>query len=186
MKKIAGSVRSGLADRQAISEDSPMPSPLDSRQLPKNTAALRTLLLAREAEHAAELDAARNGLKTQALELEHLKARLAKLLRQRFGSSSEKLKQSIDRLQPLLGDLEEDKAEAAPSGPEPEASEPEAPEPEAPARPRRKPKRKPLPENLPRDIVEHPTACACPECGGALRRLGEDATEILEYVPGAG
>ena len=159
-----------------MNEDSPMPSPLDSRQLPKNTAALRTLLLAREEEHAAELEAARNGLKDKALEVEQLKARLAKLLRQCFGSSPEKLKQSIDRLQPILGDLEEDEAEAGSSGPEPEA----------PARPRRKPKRKPLPESLPRDIVEHPTACACPECGGALRRLGQDATEILEYVTGAG
>ena len=165
-----------------MSEDSPMPSPLDSRELPKNTAALRMLLLAREEEHAAELQAARNGLKNQALEREQLKARLAKLLRQRFGSSSEKLRTSIDQLQLILGDLEEDEAEAAPFGPEPGTS---APEPEAPSRPRRKPKRKPLPDTLPRDIVEHPTACACPKCGGALRRLGEDATEILEYVPGS-
>ena len=81
-------------------------------------------------------------------------------LRQRFGSSPEKLKQSIDRLQPILGDLEEDEAEAGSSGPEPEA----------PARPRRKPKRKPLPESLPRDIVEHPTACACPK-GGRWRQM---------------
>ena len=159
-----------------------MPSPLDQRQLPKNTAALRTLLLAREEEHTAELAAARNGLKNQALELEQLKARLAKLLRQRFGSSSEQLRSSIDQLHLILGDLEEDEAEAAPSGPEPDALEPE---PDAQDRPRRKPKRKPLPENLPRDIVEHPAACACPKCGGALRRLGEDVTEILEYIPGS-
>ena len=79
-----------------MSEDSPMPSPLDSRELPKNTAALRMLLLAREEEHAAELQAARNGLKNQALEREQLKARLAKLLRQRFGSSSEKLRTKVD------------------------------------------------------------------------------------------
>ena len=165
-----------------MSEDSPMPSPLDSRELQQNTAALRTLPLAREAEHAAELEAARNGLKDKTLEVEKLKARLAKLLRQRFGSSSEKLRTSIDQLQLILGDLEEDEAQAAPFGPEPGTS---APEPEAPSRPRRKPKRKPLPDTLPRDIVEHPTACACPKCGGALRRLGEDATEILEYVPGS-
>jgi len=24
----------------------------------------------------------------------------------------------------------------------------------------------------------------CPQCGGGLRRLGEDVTEELEYVPG--
>ena len=80
MKKIVTPARLGLADRCSMNEDSPMPSPLDSRQLPKNTAALRTLLLAREEEHAAELEAARNGLKDKALEVEQLKARLAKLL----------------------------------------------------------------------------------------------------------
>ena len=30
----------------------------------------------------------------------------------------------------------------------------------------------------------HPAACACPHCGGALRRIGEDVTETLDYVPG--
>ena len=80
-----------------MSDDSLMPSPLDQRQLPKNTTALRTLLLAREEEHTAELEAARNGLKDKALEVEQLKARLARLLRQRFGSSSEKLRSSIDQ-----------------------------------------------------------------------------------------
>ncbi len=45
--------------------------------------------------------------------------------------------------------------------------------------------RKPLPASLPRDIVEHAAPCACPQCGGALRLLGEDVTEVLDYVPGA-
>ena len=160
-----------------------MSSPLDSLSLPKNATALRTLLLAREAAHAAEPDAARNGLKDQALQIEQLKARLAKLLRQRFGSSSEKLRGQIDQLQLMIGDLEEEYAGTAPTEPEPEP-EPVAPVPEIQAR-WRKPKRKPLPESLPRDVVEHPTACACPKCGGALRRLGEDVTKVLEYVPGA-
>ena len=29
-----------------------------------------------------------------------------------------------------------------------------------------------------------PASCTCPECGGALRQLGEDASEQLDYVPG--
>jgi transposase len=40
-----------------------------------------------------------------------------------------------------------------------------------------------LPDHLPRHVVEHVTACACPACGGTLRRLGEDVTEVLDYVP---
>ena len=30
----------------------------------------------------------------------------------------------------------------------------------------------------------HPAPCTCPSCGGALRRIGEDITETLDYVPG--
>jgi len=183
MKNIVATVRKNLAHRESISEDSRMPSPLDSLSLPTNVTALRALLLAREEEHTAEHEAARNGLKDQALQIEQLKSRLAKLLRQRFGSSSKKLKGAIDQLELIIGDLETDLAQTTPSTPEP-AAEPPAIEPAIHAR-RGKPKRKPLPENLPRDVVEHPAACACPKCGGALRRLGEDVTEILEYVPGA-
>ncbi|WP_459252739.1 IS66 family transposase zinc-finger binding domain-containing protein [Paraburkholderia sp. RL18-103-BIB-C] len=29
-----------------------------------------------------------------------------------------------------------------------------------------------------------PQDCDCPECGGRLRKLGEDASEMLDYVPG--
>ena len=45
--------------------------------------------------------------------------------------------------------------------------------------------RRPLPEALPRDIVTHAGSCACPACGGVLRPLGENITEILDYVPGS-
>ena len=48
-----------------------------------------------------------------------------------------------------------------------------------------KPKRKPIPEHIPRMEIELiPTNTACAQCGGKLRRLGEDVTEELEYVPG--
>jgi len=114
-------------------EDSRMPTPLDPATLPHNVIALRSLLLQREAEHAAEMQAARNGLMEQVLRNELLKARLAKLLRERFGASSEKLRGAIEQLELLLGDLEEQIAETAPA-------EPEQPAPPASiGRPRRKP-----------------------------------------------
>jgi len=146
-----------------------MPTPLDPAALPNNVIDLRTLLLHREDEHAAELTAARNGLKDQVLRNEKLKLRLAKLLREPFGASSEKLRR----------ESEEQLAEATPT----DATEPAAladPEP-----PRRKPARRPLPEKLPRDVVEHAAPCACSKCGGSLRPLGEDVTEVLDYVPGS-
>jgi transposase len=48
-----------------------------------------------------------------------------------------------------------------------------------------KPKRKPVPDHIPRieaELIPENTECA--NCGGKLRRLGEDVTEELEYVPG--
>lgn len=48
-----------------------------------------------------------------------------------------------------------------------------------------KPKRKPIPDHIPRMEVElTPGNTECAQCGGKLRRLGEDVTEELEYVPG--
>jgi transposase len=168
-----------LKRRESVLEDSRMPTPLDPATLPRNVIALRSLLLQREAEHAAEMQAARNGLREQVLRNEQLKARLAKLLRERFGASSEKLRGAIEQLELLLGDLEEQIAETAP--PEPEQPAP----PPVGGKPRRKPARRPLPAHLPRDVVEHPAPSDCPQCGGALRPLGQDVTEVLEYVPGS-
>jgi transposase len=163
-----------------------MSLPLDPAALPKNVIALRTLLLHREDEHAAELQqyvadltAARNGLQEQVLRNEQLKLRLARLLRERFGASSEKLRGEIEQLELLLGELEEQVAEAMPPEPDKAAAPPET------ETQRRKPVRKPLPATLPRDVVEHAAPCACPKCGGALRPLGEDVTEVLDYVPGS-
>ena len=48
-----------------------------------------------------------------------------------------------------------------------------------------KPKRKPIPDHIPRIEVElTPDTAECAHCAGKLRRLGEDVTEELEYVPG--
>ncbi|TFZ60886.1 hypothetical protein E4V01_03490 [Methylorubrum sp. Q1] len=49
---------------------------------------------------------------------------------------------------------------------------------------RLRPARRALPEHLPRESVVHPGPCSCPACGGGLRRIGEDVTESLDYVPG--
>ena len=50
--------------------------------------------------------------------------------------------------------------------------------------PKAQPKRAPLPENLPRTEFRHePSESVC-ACGCALKRIGEDVAEKLDYTPG--
>ena len=54
----------------------------------------------------------------------------------------------------------------------------------SPERDRQQPRRKPLPANLPRrEIVHEPASTVC-HCGCAMKRIGEDVTEKLDYQPG--
>jgi transposase len=56
--------------------------------------------------------------------------------------------------------------------------------PQHPQAPKDKPKRSPLPANLPRVEVRHePERTVC-SCGCALKRIGEDVSEKLDYTPG--
>lgn len=103
-------------------------------------------------------------------ELEQLWMQVSRLRRMTFGRSSEKLTHQADQLE--LG-LEEREAEAA------TATMPTATR----TRDAAKPCRQPLPDHLPRTDVVHEGPCVCPDCGGAMRRMGEDVTEQLDYVP---
>jgi transposase len=110
-------------------------------------------------------------------EIEHLKLLLAKLRRLQFGRKSEKLDRDIEQLELRLDELEATQAEKAAPSQTPAVS---ASAMNAAA----KPARRPLPEHLPRDIRKYPPKqTACPDCGGELKHLGEDVSEMLEYVP---
>ena len=110
-------------------------------------------------------------VKSQGLKIAQLEARIAKLKRMQFGQSSEKLAREIEQLELELDELHEDEGVRAAERPAPIQALVE------------KPYRKPLPEHLPREDEIHEPACTCPNCGGAMRRLSEDVTEVLEYVP---
>jgi transposase len=119
-----------------------------------------------------------NELYAKTLHIEKLKAQLALLKRARYGRSSEKIEGEIEQLELLIGDLEEGGAESAGR-----SSATQSPAPAA-RRERSVPVRKALPAHLPRDRVEHETACACSSCGGTmLTTIGTDEREVLEYVP---
>jgi transposase len=114
-------------------------------------------------------------------EIAHLKLLIAKLQRMQFGRKSEKLTQQIEQLELRLEELQATPAENAPQALlSAEASSPEATHPSVP----QKPVRRALPDHLPRQTHRHePKESVCPDCGGALRKLGEDISEMLEYVP---
>jgi transposase len=143
--------------------------------LPSDLATAHAMILVeRDARQRAEAL-----VSAAALEIERLKLLLARMRRERFGQSSERSVRLIEQLELQLAELEEGMAE------EEAAAEIAAPVMEPAARPRsaRKPARRPLPENLPRERIVYPAPCACPKCGGPVRKLGEDVTESLECEP---
>lgn len=144
--------------------------------LPDDVESLRRII----AGLTGELAAAKAGLVTKTLEIETLKVQLARLRQQRFGRSSEKLDRQIEQLELVLEELEIAAGIEAPGPVEATSPPPVADEPS----PRRPGGRRPLPDHLPRRDVLHGGGCACPACGGVLRKVGEDVTEILDYLPG--
>jgi transposase len=171
--------------------------PLTLDQLPDDIAELKRRLLETTAELAAkdaELAAAKNGLVVTQLTIEKLKAQLAKLRRERFGPSSERIERAIAQLELALEAAEETKAEAeapAASTAEPEATAPGTDQtvPAGSARAESEPagkkkKRRQLPPELPRNDVVHMPPDVCKTCGGhELRKVGESVTEVLTYIP---
>ncbi len=108
-------------------------------------------------------------VKSQAVLIEKLRHQLAGHRAARFGTSSE----SIEQLQLALENSEIAVAKMTAKLRLPYEE------------PKDKLKRRPIPDHIPRMEVEATTGDDdCAQCGGALRRLGEDVTEELEYVPG--
>jgi transposase len=148
---------------------------LATAELPADPDALRAFALACQ----AELKAAELAVQLRTLEIEKLKFQLAKLRRMQFGRSSERISRQIAQLELRLEELETGEAEGI------SRAATEAP---PLLRERATPKRRPLPNHLPRqEVVHQPAAdgaCVCPDCGAGMAKLGEDVTEVLDYVPG--
>lgn len=138
--------------------------------LPGDPEALLALLIESRSENA-KLRA--TVVHHQAL-IDKLKLQLARLRRMQFGRSSEKLAAEIEQLELLIEELEtptpaQVKADSA------------SPLQAADADPVKAPRA--LPEHLPREAIVHEVSCTCTTCGGALRAIGEDVSEMLEFVP---
>ena len=104
--------------------------------------------------------------------IEAMRVQIDRLRRMQFGASSEKLSQETARSELALEELEA----AAPVVPT--TSVPSLGEHPTPIRA--------LPEHLPpEDVVAQPPSCtcACPDCGGILRKLGGVSAEQLDVAP---
>jgi transposase len=113
-------------------------------------------------------------------EIERLRLIIAGLRRMQFGRKSEKIQREIEQLELQLEDLETGQAETREQSEKTLAPSTAAVFTAA----TRKPARRPLPEHLPREVEMHkPQEEACPACGGGLSKLGEDVSEMLEYMP---
>ena len=154
---------------------SPDPLPADLAEAHAMILAVRAARLAAEAEAAV----AKQTQRLLDLEIERLKLEIARLRRQRFGTSSERSAR-LEQLELALTELQESVAEADAAG---ELRAEQSPTVARSTATPRKPARRPLPEHLPRTRVVYPAPVACPCCGGAVRKLGEEVTESLERLP---
>ena len=127
--------------------------------LPDDIETLKALVLEQRAQLQSHLG-----------EIEHLKLLIVKLRRAQFGRSSERFEGEVEQLELRLEELQSAQAQLA------AARKPDTEE-------KKQPVRRPLPEHLPRESIVHEPACACPQCGAEMRKIGEDVSEILEYVP---
>jgi len=109
-------------------------------------------------------------------EIERLKLLIAKLRRMQFGRKSEKLDRQIEQLELRLDELEASRAQQWAASADPLAA--------SVVNRAAKHGRQPLPTHLPRETRKVlPKQEACPDCGGELKLLGEDVSEMLEWVP---
>jgi hypothetical protein len=104
--------------------------------------------------------------------------RIAKLKKQAFRQNSEKIEREIEQFELALEDLQVALAEAdeAPSDGSDDA--PSAGEPNQ-KKPRRRPR---VFDKTPRERRELDPGNTCPDCGGELRVVGEDVSELLDMI----
>jgi len=108
-------------------------------------------------------------------EIQSLKDQLALLKAKRFGKSSEKLDKQIEELEELI---ESNELDSLDEEKKPELNQNNKPKPPCNS------KRLKIPGHLSReDVVLNPDP-ECPDCGGQdFRKINDDTSETLEYVP---
>lgn len=142
--------------------------------LSDDPAALKAMVAALQAENA-QMSAT---LRAHDLLIQTLRIRIAKLQKQAFGASSEKIEREIEQLELVLEGLQVAIAEADTFAPSDADDEETQEEPEL-KKPRRRPR---VSQGTLRERRELDPGDTCPDCGGALRIVGEDVSELLDMI----
>ncbi len=146
--------------------------------LPDDPALLKAMIAALQAENAKMTVT----LRAHDQLIQILRLRIAKLKKQVFGKSSEKIEREIEQLELALEDLLIAAAESntGPTGEDTAEAEPlaatEVPSDRKPAAGRGSR----MPHTRERREID-PGSC-CPDCGGELRLVGEDVSEMLDMI----
>jgi transposase len=168
----------------------PVPDQVDKKPtLPSDVPTLQAMLAEREAM-----------LVERDLLIEKLKLQIARMKRVQFGASSEQLDAQILQLELIVEDLEiaqsalSIESTSAPND-KCDDSALDAIDASVSSNNIAAPTTRTLPEHLPRERVvyepmisrDHTAVCGCKHCGAqadSLAHLGDDESELLEYVPG--
>ena len=159
--------------------------------LPDDPAALKAMIAHLQAENAriaaenmrvqADIEKISATLRAHEALVQALQIQIARLKKQKFGASSERIKREIEQLELALEHLEIAGAAAISAiAPDDDAELSADEQAVMPSSPRR---RKPLvAEGTPRERIVLDPGDDCPHCGGTLRLVGEDVSEILELI----
>ncbi len=151
----------------------------EAAPLPNDTAALKAMIAALQAENQ-KMSAS---LRAHDLLVQALRVRIAKLQKQKFGPSSEKIEREIEQLELALEDLQVALAEAEDTPPEDDETTDAEDQATQAAEPQEKQRRRPkVSEDTPRERRELDPGNNCPDCGGDLRVVGEDVSELLDMI----
>jgi transposase len=145
-------------------------------------------LLANNAALSGRVQRSAEALKIALLTIDKMKVELSYLRRMKYGRASEKLEHAQlelvgGQVAPLVVAPAVD--EAANEQGKSKVTSIEA------GRKKRQTRQRPglreLPEHLPRRTVVHTPqgGCNCEACGGGLREIGQDVSEVLDYEPGS-
>lgn len=147
-------------------------------------------LVASNAALSSDLRRSQEALKVAQLTIDKMKVELAYLRRMKYGRSSERL--DHPQLELLGGQVAlpaaEPHADVAGGTSDGLGSNVTSLDTERKKRePRMRPGLRELPEHLPRRTVVHAPqgGCGCNACGGGLREIGQDVSEVLDYEPGS-